>query len=84
MTRAQLILLSAVFSLSALAGENGHKRHHPEISAEQKDCLTKLLGEPGSGERPTKDKMEAAFKSCGLKAPQGPSKGEKPQGEVSE
>lgn len=72
MLRANLILCSMAFSLIATAQDEGPRNGHHEITEEQHNCLTKALGEPGAGERPTKEKAEAAFKSCGMDAPKGP------------
>lgn len=62
-------LLSANFLGTVSAEEHAHRGKHPDLSDEQKACLKKILGERGSGERPSKEKMETAFKSCNIEAP---------------
>jgi hypothetical protein len=51
-----------------------HPRNHPrmQLTAEQKTCLEGKLGKPGQGERPSKEVMDAAFKSCGVAKPAHP------------
>lgn len=45
--------------------ERGRGGFH-KLSSEQKLCLKSQLGEPGSGERPSKEEFEAAFAECGI------------------
>lgn len=72
MNYKSLIIISLILSHSAFAQEHGNRGHHPEFSVEQKSCLAKILGEPGSGERPSREKMEAALSSCNIERPKGP------------
>lgn len=46
-------------------------RHHrgPRLTDEQRACLENTIGKPGEGERPSREKMHAAMKSCGVKVP---------------
>lgn len=61
-----LALASCCHGVAALA-QNGAPP--PPPSDEQKACLDKQLGKPGSGELPSREKMEAAFKSCDIPPP---------------
>jgi hypothetical protein len=45
---------------------------HMKLTDEQRTCLDGKLVQPGEGERPSKDAMEAAFKACGVPKPDGP------------
>lgn len=45
---------------------HGGGRPHLELTDEQKQCLSDILGEPGQGERPSHDAMESAFQQCNI------------------
>ena len=48
----------------------GPTMHRAPLNAEQKECLQKELGKPGQGQPPpTREKFEAAFKTCKLAPP---------------
>lgn len=72
------LLLMISFNILSAEGNNIDGRHHgphgegPKFTEEQKSCLKNFVGEPGRGERPTREKMEAALKSCGIEKPARP------------
>jgi hypothetical protein len=73
------LLLMISFNILSAEGNNDGRHHGPhgggpKFTDEQKACLKNILGEPGSGERPTREKMEAAMKSCGIEKPAFPPK----------
>ena len=70
-----IIFTTAFSSIAMMALAEDHKGRHPEFTAEQRACLTKILGEPGKGERPSHEKMDAAMSSCGIQKPKGPPPG---------
>jgi hypothetical protein len=60
--------LCLIFS-SAFAENKSQKKvavKPPGVSDEQDKCMRKILGEPGVSERPTREKVEAAMKTCGI------------------
>lgn len=72
-----LLLLLVFVSFEILADDNTDeqkRRDHggPRFTDEQENCLKGILGEKGKGERPTREKMEAAFSKCGIEKPPGP------------
>ena len=49
----------------------GH--HGPRLTEAQRTCMDGILGKPGTGERPSHEKMDAAMQTCGVpKPPRGP------------
>lgn len=75
-----LFLLSLTISVAIAAeqqrGQGG--RRGPKLSDAQKTCLDGKLGAPGSGERPSREAMDAAMSACGVEKPKGPTPGERP------
>ncbi len=72
-----ILLLFISFNILSAEGNNDNKRRGPhgggpKFTDEQKACLKNILGEPGSGERPTREKMDAAMTSCGIEKPAKP------------
>lgn len=61
--------ISAVIAAERPRGD-GHRG--PQFTAEQKACLEGKLGPKESGNRPTREAMEAAFSACGIEKPKGP------------
>lgn len=81
-TRISLLVLMLAFSGPTWAADqnsnqNGdqppmgrHDHHHLQLTDAQKACLKEQgLPAPGEGERPSRDKVEAAFKACNIKPP---------------
>ncbi len=73
------LLLMISFNILSVEGNNGGRYHGPhgggpKFTEEQRACLKNILGEPGSGERPTREKMESGMKSCGIEKPTFPPK----------
>lgn len=69
-------------AVAVLADEEGHPpppHHGPKLTDEQRACLEKILGKPQEGKRPEREKVEAAFKSCGIDHPHGPPPGRPPR-----
>lgn len=58
------------------SGGGGHR----EFTDEQKDCLSGILGEPGQGERPSREAMESAFQECNISANQNGNQNSHPPG----
>jgi hypothetical protein len=73
MTNAKIFFCSLTLAVSisiALADDKPNFEHHgPQLTSEQKACLTGKIGEPGSGTRPTREAMDAAFSACGIEKP---------------
>lgn len=44
----------------------------PELTETQRTCLESQIGKPGEGERPSREKMEAALKLCKIDRPPRP------------
>lgn len=54
-----------------------------QFSDEQRQCLEEKLGKPNPSSRPSKEKVEAAFKDCGLKwADVNPDQNQSPEAQV--
>ncbi len=68
------VMLSILPALAQMDQPRHGGRHggggHREFTDEQKQCLSGLLGEPGQGERPSRDAMEIAFQECNISANQ--------------
>lgn len=73
-----LFLLSLSISV-AIAAEHqrGPGRHGPQLTDAQKTCLEGKLGARDSGNRPSREAMQAAFSACGVEKPKGPPPGER-------
>jgi len=68
---ARLILLGVVGFVSGLAKADGPPGM-PQLMDEQRSCMQKKMGNPGSGARPSREQMESVFKECGITPPSGP------------
>jgi hypothetical protein len=83
-----LFLFSVSLALSvAIANERPKGPHGggPQLTSEQKSCLESKLGPKDSGNRPSRDVMEAAMSACGVERPKGPPPGERqPQSEENQ
>lgn len=79
MKSTTLFILSLSLSM-AIAGEHGRRGPggRPHLTDAQKSCLEGKIGAPGSGTRPSREEMEAAFSACGVEKPKGPPSGERP------
>lgn len=56
-------------------GRGGRERRGPppgfeNLTETQKNCLKSNLGEPGSGERPSREKMDATLAKCNIQLPE--------------
>jgi hypothetical protein len=72
-----LFLLSLSISFAIAADQQrGHGR--PQLTDTQKTCLEGKLGARDSGNRPSREAMEAAMSACGVEKPKGPPPGEQP------
>lgn len=70
-------LLLTLFTNTVMAEEKQHRRPpHHNFTEEQRSCLEGKIGKPGEGERPSREKMEAAFNACGIQKPERPNKTE--------
>ena len=80
MKSTMLFIVSLSVSMAIAAGERGHHRGpgHLQLTDAQKTCLEEKIGKPGSGERPSREAMKAAFSACGVEKPKGPPTGERP------
>lgn len=47
-------------------GPRGPGQKFDKMTDEQKSCMRNILGEPGQGERPSREKMETALQKCGV------------------
>lgn len=54
---------------------HGPRGGGPQLTDEQRSCLDGKIGAPGSGTRPSREQMEAAFSACGIQPPGGPGDG---------
>lgn len=74
-----LFLLSLSISV-AIAAEHqrGPGRGGPQLTDTQKSCLEGKLGARDSGNRTSREAMQAAFSACGVEKPKGPPPGERP------
>jgi hypothetical protein len=70
-----------VLGLGSLVNGDEGRQGPPkmDLTDEQQTCLEGKLGKPGEGERPTHEKMEAAFNSCGIARPDRAPAGEPPR-----
>lgn len=73
---ATVVILGLNFAVHAQEEGQQERPHHGrghgpklQLTDEQKSCLENLIGKPGEGERPSREKMEAAFNSCGVQKP---------------
>lgn len=73
-----LFLLSLSISFAIAADQQrGHGGHRgPQLTDTQKTCLEGKLGARDSGNRPSREAMEAAMSACGVEKPQGPPPGQ--------
>ncbi len=82
MKSTMLFALSLCLSI-AIAGERGQRGPGggggPQLTDAQKTCLDGKIGAPGSGNRPSREAMEAAFSACGVEKPKGPPQGAQQQ-----
>lgn len=72
------LVFLAVISLDVFADDsNQNRKGHmpPGLTDTQAACLKNILGEPGKGERPSREKMDQAFSSCGVEKPKAPPAG---------
>ncbi len=79
-----LTMTALCYSFGSLAQQGPPPGPPPNLTTEQKACLTKILGEPGQGPRPTHEQMDAAAKSCNLPPPpahHGPPPNDKNRGQ---
>nr|BDT29578.1 hypothetical protein BHI3_30440 [Bacteriovorax sp. HI3] len=77
MKSTMLFAISLCLSV-AIAGERGQRGPGgggPQLTDAQKTCLEGKIGAPGSGNRPSREAMEAAFSACGVEKPKGPPPG---------
>ncbi|GEM_PF-2676456 len=61
-------------------GRHGGGGQHRELTDEQKQCLSGILGEPGQGDRPSREAMENAFQECNVSSHQNSNQNGQPQG----
>jgi len=66
-----ILFALVVTNIYAGNSEGGKHGRPPGMTDAQDACIKKILGEPGSGERPSKEKMDAAMTSCGVEKPKG-------------
>lgn len=74
------VMMSILPAFAQLSQDNGQhqRRHggrhgggqHREFTDEQKQCLSGILGEPGQGERPSREAMESALQECNISSNQ--------------
>ena len=87
MKSVTLFILSLTISI-AIAGERGQRgpggHGGPQLTDTQKSCLEGKIGTPGSGNRPSREAMEAAFSACGVEKPKGPPPGGERPAEVQQ
>lgn len=74
-----LFLLSLSISFAIAADQQrGHGHGGPQLTDAQKTCLEGKLGARDSGNRPSREAMEAAMSACGVEKPKGLPPGERP------
>jgi hypothetical protein len=74
-----LFLLSLSISFAIAADQQRGRGHgRPQLTDTQKTCLEGKLGARDSGNRPSREAMEAAMSACGVEKPKGPPPGERP------
>lgn len=63
-----IMYASIMLSVLPAMAQNHHGGGRPrmQLSDEQKQCLSGILGEPGQGERPTHKAMQNALHQCGI------------------
>lgn len=87
MKSTTLFILSLTISM-AIAGERGQRgpggHGGPQLTDAQKSCLEAKIGAPGSGNRPSREAIEAAFSACGVEKPKGPPPGGNQQQEQNQ
>lgn len=71
--------IKAAFEKCKIERPQGDSMHGPgggpQLTDEQRSCLDGKIGAPGSGTRPSREQMEAAFSACGIQPPGGPGDG---------
>lgn len=65
------LLIFSSYSQAQQRGSEG--RRGPQLTAEQRTCLEEIIGNPGQGDRPSREKMEAAMSTCGIEKPAMPA-----------
>lgn len=74
MNNAFFSLILTAFLLSAISSaQPGPGRGHgPQLTDTQRSCLESKIGAPGSGNRPSREEMDAAMSACGIERPAPP------------
>ena len=65
---SKFILNTFLLSILMASGIQADASERDEkLTEEQRQCLVQLLGERGSGERPSREQFEEALRRCGIK-----------------